>query len=150
MFSIVNNGLEQAKYSRVTTIYKGSNARIEIYRDSEHLLMYHSTIKANSITENQIELPVPATRWIYDTIVNGFWRTPSEGGLAKNQHAVSKIFEGEEILISRSSNAGDYGKSGFNIRNKSRKSYIASFMPQSIQINDEILKDSILDIISDV
>ena len=100
--------------------------------------------------ENQIEIPIDAAKWLENTIVSGFWRKPSSGGLPKNQHAASKVFIGEEVLISRSSNAGVYGRGGFNIRNKSRSSYILSSRPQSIQVTDTVVELHLLSFLREI
>lgn len=152
MMKLVNNDLERNLYHHVRTLDKDNTGtkKFEIYKNFDFLIIYSLTLKKVDKTENQIEIPLSALSWLYDTIVNGFWRKPSDGGLAKNQHALSNMFEGEEILISRSSNAGQYGKGGVNIKNKSRNSYIASFMPQSIQVTDELLKSDLLDIIKNI
>lgn len=55
------------------------------------------------------ELPLASLSWIKDTIVNGFWRLPSAGGLRKDKHTISATFDGEEILVGRIMNAGDEG-----------------------------------------
>ena len=141
-FSLVNTEKERLKYKHVKLIpqSKSGNDFFDLYLSKEHLIIYIYSINKLDILENQIEIPIDAVEWLENTIVNGFWKKPTDGGLPKNQHAVSKIFKNEEILISRSSNAGTYEKGGFNIRNKARSSYILSSRPQSIQITDDVVK----------
>lgn len=145
-FKLINNSTEEQKYQHIKTISVDDESveLLKIYNGNEYLLIYKLIETKNDEIENQIEIPLSALSWLCDTIENGFWRKPSDGGLAKNQHAVKDHFDNEEILISRSSNAGTYGKSGFNIRNKSRQCYIASWDHQTIQVTDELLQNELL------
>lgn len=150
-FRLINNDQEKSKFQHINSIQRDDigNEWYELYKDNSYFIMYAVNKRRSGDIEEQIEIPLVAISWIKDTIVNGFWRKPSEGGLAKNQHAVTKLI-GEELLISRSMNAGTYGKAGFNIRNKSRSSYILDFEPQSVQITDELLQSSLLQIFDDL
>jgi hypothetical protein len=86
------------------------------YFTSDKLLIIYRIIKGkNYDPENQLELPRAALSWLQDAIVNGFWRKHFAGGLPKDQHSVSATFDGKDILLGRSMNAGDYGKTGFKI-----------------------------------
>ena len=123
---------------------------VKYFASSELLVIYRINFGTNHNTENQIELPITSLNWIKDTIKNGFWRLPSEGGLSKNQHSVSKIFNQEEIIVGRSMNAGDYGKPGFKIVNKGRSSHIMSSRPQEYQITDERVETVLLPAIEEL
>ena len=114
-----------------------ANKLVQYFTDDKLLIIYRISKGKLYDTENQLELPLTALPWLKDTIINGFWRQPSAGGLPKVQHSVSATFSGEEILLGRSMNAGDYAKPGFKIVNKSRESHIMASRPQEFQITDE-------------
>lgn len=94
-------------------------------------------------TENQTKLPIKSLEIFGKTFIEGFWRKPSEGGFLKNKHARKFIVEDEEIIVSRTMNA-DYGKPGFKIVTKTRSSHILTTMPQSMQVTDELVKNTLL------
>lgn len=146
-FNLINTEEEQHRYKHIELIpqNESGNDFFDVYLSETHIIIYIYSVYQVEKLENQIEIPIVAAKWLEDIIVNGFYEKPIDGGLAKNQHARSEIFWDEEILISRSSNAGSYGKMGFNIRNKARSSYILSSRPQSIQITDDIINLYILD-----
>lgn len=120
------------------------NDEISYFYNDSLLVIYKISRGIRDDTEAQTELPLTALQWIKDTIVDGFWRLPSQGGLPKNQHTCIATFDGEELLIGRSMNAGEYGKAGFKIVNKSRSSHILASQPQSYQITDERVETVLL------
>lgn len=120
------------------------NKLVQYFTDDTLLIIYRISKGKLYDTENQLELPLAALPWLHNTIVDGFWRLPSAGGLPKNQHSVSATVGGEEILLGRSMNAGQDGKTGFKIVNKSRKSHIMASRPQEFQITDERLEKVLL------
>ena len=123
------------------------NKLIRYFSSDKLLIIYETSRGKIRNTEYQTELPLSALSWLKETIVNGFWRLPSAGGLPKDKHSVSVTFDGEEILLGRSMNAGDYGRTGFKIVNKSRKSHILSSWPQEFQITDERVEKVLLPLI---
>ena len=123
------------------------NKLIRYFSSDKLLIIYETSRGKIRNTEYQTELPLSALSWLKETIVNGFWRLPSAGGLPKDKHSVSATFDGEEILLGRSMNAGDYGRTGFKIVNKSRKSHILSSWPQEFQITDERVEKVLLPLI---
>ncbi len=151
-FSLINTEAEQRRYKHIKLIpqNESGNDFFDVYLSETYIIIYIYSINKVEKLENQIEIPIVAAEWLENIIVNGFWKKPTDGGLPKNQHAVSEVFQGEEILISRSSNAGTYGKGGFNIRNKARNSYILSTRPQSIQITDDIVELYILNLLREL
>lgn len=146
-FNLINTEEEKRRYKHLELIpqNESGNDFFDVYLSESHIISYIYSVDQVGKLENQIEIPIVAAKWLENIIVNGFYEKPIDGVLAKNQHAKSEIFRDEEIVISRSSNAGLYGKMGFNIRNKARSSYILSSRPQSIQITDDIIKLYIVD-----
>lgn len=114
-------------------------------KDYDYLIIYRSSYgnDAADLVENQIELPLSCLAWILDSIENGFWKLPSEGGLPKDKHGVHSFFNDEEILVVRSMNAGT-DKPGFKIVNKSRSSHIVDAWPQNFVFTDEFAKQYLL------
>lgn len=147
-YQLINSDIERAKYKKLDVIQIGDLGRdfLEIYESDEHLIFYSLSKGDIDDTESQTELPIESIFWIKDTIVNGFWKKPSQGGLPKTEHSVENTIKEENILLGRSMNAGDYNKKGFKIVNKSRSSYILSFRPQELQISDELLASKIFQI----
>ncbi|WP_214000599.1 hypothetical protein [Arsukibacterium sp.] len=125
-----------------------ANKLVQYFTDDKLLIIYRISKGKLYDTENQLELPLTALPWLKDTIINGFWRQPSAGGLPKDQHSVSATFSGEEILLGRSMNAGDFAKPGFKIVNKSRASHIMASRPQEFQITDERVEKVLLPLLS--
>ncbi|MBV2130508.1 hypothetical protein KQY15_15545 [Rheinheimera sp. SM2107] len=125
-----------------------ANKLVQYFTGDKLLIIYRISKGKLYDTENQLELPLTALPWLKDTIINGFWRQPSAGGLPKDQHSVAATFSGEEILLGRSMNAGDYAKPGFKIVNKSRKSHIMASRPQEFQITDERVESVLLPLLS--
>lgn len=123
------------------------NKLVRYFSNDKLLVIYRINKGKMHDTENQSELPLTSLSWLKETIVNGFWRLPSAGGLPKDQHSVSATFNGEEILLGRSMNAGDHGKTGFKIVNKSRRSHIMASRPQEFQITDEQVEKVLLPLI---
>lgn len=126
------------------TLDETGNQVAQYFTSDDFLIIYRMNKGINHNTENQSEIPLAALSWVKDVILNGFWRSPSAGGLPKDQHSVAATFAGEEILVGRSMNAGDYGRSGFKIVNKNRKSHIMSSRPQEFQITDERVEKVLL------
>lgn len=108
-----------------------------LYQSGDFLIFYRINQGKTEATENQMEVPVSCAPWLIDCIENKFWLPPSQGGLAKDKHSLSDIFEGEKITISRSMNAGTPGKPGFTIVNSSRKSHLVRSLRQEHQITDD-------------
>lgn len=137
--NLLNTDSERAQFKLLAEdVLDDTGCKLVKYFFNEELLVIYRINKGKtSDTENQSELPIASLPWLRDSIVNGFWRLPSAGGLPKDKHTVSATFDGEEILLGRSMNAGDYGRTGFKIVNKSRKSHIMSSRPQEFQITDE-------------
>lgn len=117
---------------------------VRYYCNADLVVIYEITRGKIRNTEYQTELPLAAAAWIKDRILNGFWKLPSEGGLPKDQHQCIATFDSEEIIIGRSMNAGSYGKPGFKIVNKSRKSHILASWPQEFQITEERVENVLL------
>ncbi|WNO60342.1 hypothetical protein [Rheinheimera sp. MMS21-TC3] len=130
------------------TLDDKGNDEVSCFANNNLLVIYEISRGKNYNTEDQTELPLSALQWIKDTIVDGFWRLPSQGGLPKNQHTCMAKFAGEELLIGRSMNAGEYGKAGFKIVNKSRSSHILASQPQTYQITDERVESVLLPLLS--
>ena len=148
-FKLINNEVEKKKYAllQVLTLNDDCDDFNYIYKDDGYFIFYflRKYKTDHEDLENQTEIPKSALGWIYDTITKGFWRKPSEGGLPKNQHAVRKEFDGEDLIITRTMNAV-YGEPGFALKNKSRQSYISKTSNQQVAITDSDLKDSVLDL----
>lgn len=134
---LLNLDLTRSSYTVLAEEITTSNSEITYLTCKKFLIIYRISRGCITNTENQMELPIESVSWLRESIVNGFWRLPSVGGLPKDKHTVSATFDGEEILLGRSMNAGDYGRTGFKIVNKSRKSHIMSSRPQEFQITDE-------------
>ena len=149
VFNLINNkkAVSQAIYHSTFHLDNTGNRIIEVYSKSNYLILVYTSKGRGEDTQNQIELPFTSLHWIKDRIINGFWKKPSEGGLPKNKHACKTNFNSEEILISRSMNAGYPGEMGFNIINKTRASHILPSWPQEIQFTDECVKSHLLPII---
>jgi len=107
-FNYINNEKEKklAIHHATVILDNTGDKSIEIYIKSDYMIIYKVSKNINGDTENQIELPYSSLKWIKDSIINGFWKKPSEGGLPKNIHACRATFDNEDILISRSMNAG--------------------------------------------
>lgn len=144
--TLLNTVTAQAPYRHLTDekLDDTGNKLVKYFTSDKLLIIYRISKGKNYDTENQLELPRAALSWLQDAIVNGFWRKPSAGGLPKDQHSVSATFDGEDILLGRSMNAGDYGKTGFKIVNKSRNSHIMASRPQEFQITDERVEKVLL------
>lgn len=127
---------------------ESGNKFVQYFCNDKLLIIYRMSKGKIDNTENQSELPISSLPWIKDSIVNGFWRLPSEGGLPKDKHSISATFDGEEILLGRSMNAGEYGKPGFKIVNKGRSSHILASRPQEFQITDERVQNVLLPLIA--
>lgn len=143
---LLNNPASLASFKLVSNELIGAagNKEVRYYRDGKHLVIYEITRGKTRDTEYQTELPISSLGWLKNTILKGFWTSPSEGGLPKDQHRCSAQFDNEDIVLSRSMNAGDYEKSGFKIVNKSRKSHILPSWPQEFQITDERVEKVLL------
>ncbi|MBM34577.1 MAG: hypothetical protein CML22_09770 [Rheinheimera sp.] len=143
---LLNTVTAQAAYRHLMDekLDDSDNKLVQYFADDTMLIIYRISKGKLYDTENQLELPLAALPWLHDTIINGFWRLPSAGGLPKDQHSVSATFDGEDILLGRSMNAGDYGKTGFKIVNKSRKSHIMTSRPQEFQITDDRVEQVLL------
>ncbi|MCH8498310.1 MAG: hypothetical protein LAT63_07520 [Marinobacter sp.] len=126
-------------------------SRRVFYKDDNCLIVYRSSYgdSQKDLTENQIEIPISSLSWVLDSIENGFWKNPSEGGFPKNKHGVSRVFDEEEILVVRSMNAGS-DKPGFKIVNKSRSSHIIDAWPQNFVFTDDFAVTYIFPIFSSV
>ena len=134
---LLNSDSKRSAYTVLAEETTTSNSEITYLTCKKFLIIYRISRGRITNTENQMELPIESLSWLRDFIANGFWRSPSAGGLPKGMHTVSATFDGEEILLGRSMNAGDYGRTGFKIVNKSRKSHIMASRPQEFQITDE-------------
>lgn len=77
------------------------NSRNVFYKDDFYFVVYGASHDKDptDLVEDQLELPLSSLPWVVDSIENGFWRKPSEGGLPKNKHGVNSFFNDEEILI---------------------------------------------------
>lgn len=118
-----------------------------VYRDEHHVAIQSEQTFSLRRTRAQLMLPLVAIPWIVDSIRNGFWKKPSDGGLPKNKHFVSDIFEEEELVVQRSMNAGAEGEMGFTFYNKSRQSYISPSSKQSDAYTDKLLEDDLLPVL---
>ncbi|MET1257660.1 hypothetical protein, partial [Aliikangiella maris] len=102
-YKLVNNSQEESKYKKIffTQLSGHSVEYLHIYEDADFIIFYEilMTKEGRKNIESQTELPISAIPWIKDTIVNGFWRTPDDGGLPKDQHAVRKTIAGEDIIV---------------------------------------------------
>ncbi|PSU26968.1 hypothetical protein [Photobacterium lutimaris] len=148
-FELINNSTtrSQAKYHSMFHLDYAENRLIEVYSKSGYLILMYTSKGKSEDTQNQLEIPILSLLWIKESILNGFWKKPSDGGFPKNKHACKAIFETEVILISRSMNAGYPGKMGVKIVNKSRSSHILPTWPQEIQITDDAVKAHLLPVI---
>jgi hypothetical protein len=97
---------------------------------------------------DQLEFPLEALPWLVDSIENGFWKKPSEGGLPRDVFHVKAQIGGEELRLGRSNNAGAEDVPGFTLKNLSRKDHIcpaskplSSFNEQEDVIPDFIMKE---------
>lgn len=144
--NLLNNAIETASYKFLGNelLDETGSKEVKYFCNDQLLIIYEISRGKIRNTEYQTELPLSALSWLKDTILNGFWKLPSEGGLPKDQHRCIAHFNSEEIIIGRSMNAGDYDKSGFKIVNKSRKSHILSSWPQEFQITDERVETVLL------
>lgn len=147
-FELVGSPHQKSAFNELTSIDKHQDGEsfLNLYESDTHLIFYRINKGLKADTENQTEIPIEALAWIKDVIINGFWKKPSEGGLPKDQHASKAVIEDEEIIVSRSMNAGEPGKPGFKIANKSRTCHIASFMNQEFQITDELLESEVFQV----
>ena len=109
-------------FQRDTTTENGCKKRT-LYMDNNHLVINYFSLGKSRDVEAQLELLLNCLHWITDSIVNGFWKRPSEGGFKNNLHTVEASFDEERILISRSMNAGEYEKKGFKFTNKPPSPY---------------------------
>ena len=148
--NLLNNDSETADYTLVGNEVLGEhgNKETKYYSDNKLFVIYEITRGKIRNTEYQTELPMSSLHWIANTIQNGFWRLPSEGGLPKDKHSITATFDNEEILLGRSMNAGEYGKPGFKIVNKGRSSHILASRPQEFQITDERVQNVLLPLIA--
>ena len=146
-FQLVNNENEKKKYILLQVLPLDDEGRdfIYIYEEDHYILFFELEKMRTKNLENQTEIPKSALGWITDTIKDGFWCKPSDGGLPKNQHAVRKEFDGEDLIITRTMNAV-YGEPGFALKNKSRQCYISKTSNQEVAITDSDLEDSVLDL----
>ncbi len=137
--ALLNNASAIASFDMLGSelLDEAGTKEVRYYSNTYLIVIYEITRGKIRNTEYQTELPLAATAWLKDKILNGFWKMPSEGGLPKDQHQCIATFDNEEIILGRSMNAGDYGKPGFKIVNKSRKSHILASWPQEFQITDE-------------
>lgn len=137
--NLLNNSAAIATYKFLGSevLDEKGNKEVRYYCNDALLVIYEITRGKIRNTEYQTELPLAALPWLKITILNGFWKVPSDGGLPKDQHRSVASFDNEEIIIGRSMNAGDYARTGFKIVNKARKSHILSSWPQEFQITDE-------------
>lgn len=145
---LLNSDLKRSPYAILASENPTLSLEVTYLTDDSLLIIYRISKGKIDDTENQSELPLASLSWIKDTIVNGFWRLPSAGGLPKDKHSISATFDGEEILVGRSMNAGDYGRTGFKIVNKSRKSHIMPSRPQEFQITDERIEKVLIPLFS--
>ena len=146
-FTLVNNDEEIKKYNLLKVIDVNDNGKklIYIYESHNYIVFYKVMIMKTKNLENQTEIPKNALGWIVDTIRDGFWKKPTEGGLPRNQHAARLKFDGEDLILTRTMNA-TYGEPGFAIKNKSRHSYISKTSSQQVAITDKHMKSGVLDL----
>lgn len=141
---LLSSELKRSPYTILASDNPTLSLEVAYLTDDSLLIIYRISRGKIDDTENQLELPLTSLSWLKDTIINGFWRPPSAGGLPKDKHSILGTFDGEEILLGRSMNAGEYGKTGFKIVNKSRKSHIMASRPQEFQITDERVEKVLL------
>lgn len=67
----------------------------------------------------QIEFPKTALPWIIDSIDNGFWKKPSEGGFNSDVLHIESIIDGHNLLLRFSPNCGSYQWPGIKLENYS-------------------------------
>lgn len=87
---------------------------------------------------DRFNLPLQALTWIYESIADGFWRSPEQGGFAKGVYHCEQEFDGEKIRINRMMNVGAPDQKGFMITNLSKMDPDLE-MPMEIQIPDVML-----------
>ncbi|MDP5134642.1 hypothetical protein ORJ04_01595 [Rheinheimera baltica] len=147
--NLLNNATDTALYQFLGNelLDETGSKEVKYFCSDKLLIIYEISLGKIRNTEYQTELPLSALSWLKDTILNGFWKLPSEGGLPKDQHRCMAYFDNEEIIIGRSMNAGDYGRTGFKVVNKSRKSHILSSWPQEFQITDDRVEKVLLPLI---
>lgn len=143
---LLNNASAIASFNMLGSelLDEAGTKEVRYYSNTDLIVIYEITRGKIRNTEYQTELPLAATAWLKDLILNGFWKLPSEGGLPKDQHQCIATFDSEEIIIGRSMNAGTFGKAGFKIINKSRPSHILTSWPQEFQITDERVEKVLL------
>lgn len=115
---------------------------------SERLHIYPTTSKhygQSKLLADQIELPLPAIRWIIDVIEQKFFKSPEQGGLPAHKLSYEEIVAGEDLHVMRSVYAGcDYP--GYDITNGSRRSHLADRNLQSVSLSDPwLFKNGLID-----
>ena len=114
-------------------------------KQNKHLLIYSRkpyTDPDTNITElieNQIEIPLPAIRWIIDTIEIKFFKPPGQGGLPAEQFHWCEVIEGEKLCIMRAFDPTGEGLPGYVLDNLSRYGYISDTSNQEFSFFDNFL-----------
>lgn len=112
---------------------------IRISKEANRLLIETPKITPGPRDRNRVfPLPLRASIWIYESIANGFWRSPEQGGFAKGLYHCEQEFDGEKIRINRMMNVGAPDQKGFMITNLSKMDPDLE-MPMEIQIPDVML-----------
>ena len=139
---LINNERERKEYTLIASFYLDEDWKksLELFHGHGVIAFYKKHVKLNDVMENQTEIPSSSISWLIDCIENKFWGNSGD----KNIHGYSTIIDGEEIVITRSVNAGSYQQAGFNITNKTKKSYINGWSDQKVQLKDRHLKDILL------
>lgn len=114
-----------------------------IFAGQDAIALQEDQTQSRIEIKSQLVLPKNSIDWIINTIRNGFWKKPSDGGLPKDKHFADGEFDDEKLRIRRSMNAGAEGEMGFTITNLSRNSYISPSSRQSGTYTDKLLKDFI-------
>lgn len=135
---LLNSEQARDSYQLISKYSRDAAGRENYYYYTDKLLfvIYREDMHEGGNLESQLELPLTSLEWLRRSIVDGFYKLPSEGGFTSNQHACRTIESGEDLMLVRSMNV-EYGKPGFKIINKSRPSYIMDSLPQSLQITDD-------------
>jgi hypothetical protein len=114
-------------------------------KKEKHLIIYSREFFTNlktKITEllaDQIEIPLPAIRWIIDTIEIKFFKPPGQGGLPAEQFHWCEIIEGEELCIMRAFDPTGEGLPGYDLVNLNRYGYISDTSNQEFSFFDNFL-----------
>lgn len=108
---------------------------LELLQAGDRLVI--RTHRTSTGSSGERSWPLAAVAWLHDTIVNGFWKPPAEGGLPRDTRAVEAEFAGERLELRRGWGIGGPGEPGFTVTNMSRTSALG--LPEELPLSDELL-----------